>query len=217
MKITLTKPTADVWDHHLLIDLEKSCTCLSSAIVGGGFSGVRYIVNRSVPKGWNCQHPVSDMESYLEALGHEPQNCIGLLTGVSVTGTQRVKQSKDDWSVEAFVTAGTSNAAAAGGRFALEAVGAGTINIIILISGQLSSAALVNAVQTATEAKSAALAKSNITTRFGEIATGTTTDTITVVNLKDEPTSAYAGLATIPGYLIAQTVYKAISNALEET
>ena len=217
MNVSVTRPTSENWNHHLLIDLEKTCTCLSSAVIGGGFSQVSYIINRSVPKGWDCHDPVVDMERYLTNLGLKPSNCIGLLTGVSVLETQRVKQAQEGWYVETFVTAGTSNAAAAGGQFPLGAFAAGTINIIVLIGGKLSSAALVNAVQTATEAKTAALNKSKLKTRFGEYATGTTTDAVTVANLADEPMSPYAGLATIPGYLIAQTVYRAVETALEET
>lgn len=217
IKVTVTQPTPETWDHHLLIDLGKARNCLSSAIIGGGFSKSRYIINRSVPKGRDCHDPVADMERYLKELGLESHDCIGLLTGVSVLETQRFKQSQDSWCAEAFVTAGVSNSAAAGGRFALETSPVGTINIIVLVGGQLKPAALVNAVQSATEAKTAALANLKIKTHFGEPATGTTTDTVTVVNLADEPLNAYAGLATAPGYLIAQTVYRALMSALGET
>lgn len=216
MKVSVTRPTPDDWNHHLVVDLKKACTCLSSAIIGGGFSRSSYIVNRSVPKGWECHDPVADMERYLKDLGLEPQTCVGLLTGVSVLETQRIKQTQADWCTEAFVTAGTSNAAAAGGKFPLAEVSAGTINTIVLVEGCLSPAAMVNAVQTATEAKTAALQRSRVKTRFGEVATGTTTDTVTIVSLASEPQTNYAGLATVPGYLIAQTVYRATEKALEE-
>lgn len=84
----------------------------------------------------------------------------------------------------------------------------------MLLEGALEPAALVGAVQSATEAKTAALRDANVRTPFGELATGTTTDTVSVVSLAPAPRSPYAGLATAPGFLVADTAYTALARAL---
>ena len=42
--ITQSKPSQDNWEHHFLIDLDKPCKCLSSAVLGGGFTRSRYFI-----------------------------------------------------------------------------------------------------------------------------------------------------------------------------
>lgn len=214
--ITQTQATQESWEHHLLIDLGKPCTCLSSAVLGAGFSKARYIINKSVPKNWQCNDPEASMRKYAEHLGVTAESCVGLLTAVGMHELQSSELQQEDWVVKSFVTAGVGNAARAGGQNPLTDTQAGTINIIIIIFGCLSEAALVGAVQTATEAKVAALQDAGIQTRFLETATGTTTDAIVIINYLDEPKTPYAGLATTAGYLIGQTVYNATLNALKQ-
>jgi len=155
------------------------------------------------------------MAAYVAGLGLEPAETVGLITAVSMAELQEATAARAGWAVRALVTAGVSNAAAAGGRFPLE-VSAGTINVMVLVDGCLSPAALIGAVGTATEAKAAALRDAGVTTRFGEVATGTTTDTVTLVNLAEMPRAPYAGLATVPGYLIGETVYAALRGACKD-
>lgn len=211
-----TLPSAARWEHHLVVTLPRLCEAVSSAPLSGGLRRVRAVVNRSVPKGWECDDPEADTARYVAGLGLEPGTTVGLTTAVSMADLRYADGSRGGWRVHTLVTAGVGNAAAAGGRFPLE-VAAGTVNLIVLIEGSLSPAALVNAVGTATEAKTAAFRAAGVTTRFGEAATGTTTDTVTVVNLAAGPTSPYAGLATVPGFLIAETVYGALCTALGGT
>ena len=213
-----SKPSEVSWEHHLLIDLGKRCSGVSSAVLGGGQVNARYIVNRSVPKGWDCADPVGDMRGYLERLSLKPETCVGLLTAVSMKDLQVCTLSQDGWEVTCFATVGVSNAARAGGLESVPKTSIpSTINLILIIEGELSPAALVGAVQTATEAKSAALQDAYVTTTFAESATGTTTDTVTIMNHAPQPRAPYAGLATVPGYLIGKTVYQTVHTALKES
>jgi adenosylcobinamide hydrolase len=210
-----TRPEGGRWDHHLLVDLGRPCLALSNAVWGGGLQQVRYVVNRSVPKGWSCAEPAADMQAYLRALDLEPKACIGLITAVSMAELRGAVASADGWQAHTLATVGVSNAAKAGGRFPLEAAMAHTINLVVIVEGVLTPAALVGAVKTATEAKTAALFDARIKTRFGERATGTSTDTVTVISRAEQPASPYAGPATAPGYLIGKTVYEAVRTALK--
>lgn len=210
-----TLPSAERWEHHLVLTLPGPCTAVSSAPLNGGLNIIRAVVNRSVSKNWTCDDPEADTTRYVARLGLEPDMTVGLITAVSMADLQYRVAARGEWRVHTLVTAGTGNAAAAGGRFPLDETAAGTVNLIVLVEGFLSPAALVNAALTATEAKTAAFRAAGVQTRFGEPATGTTTDTVTVVNLAEHPTSLYAGLATAPGFLIAETVYNALLTALK--
>ena len=54
------------------------------------------------------------MEGYLEHLGLVSENCVGLLTAVSMENLQVCALRQDDWDVTCFATVGVSNAARAG-------------------------------------------------------------------------------------------------------
>lgn len=217
MRLSRTRPTREAWAHHLILALPRPCTALSSAPWGGGFGEPRAIINRSVADDWSCPDPAAEMRGYLERLGLPPAETLGLLTAVGMAELRVAQETRAGWRVHTLLTAGVGNAAAAGGRWPLTpAAHAGTINLIVLVEGALSPSALVGAVASATEAKVAALRRAGVRTRFGEAATGTTTDTVTVVNLSEYPRSPFAGLATAPGYLIAETVYEALSAHLLE-
>ncbi len=215
VKLERTLPSAGSWEHHLVLRLPKPCAAVSSAPLNGGLNTVRAVVNRSVSRGWTCDDPEADTAQYVAGLGLEPETTVGLITAVSMADLQYQEAARSGWRVHTLVTAGTGNAAAAGGRFPLDETAAGTVNLIVLAEGSLSPAALVNAALTATEAKTAAFRAAGVQTRFGESATGTTTDTVTVVNLAEHPTSPYAGLATVPGFLVADIVYNALLTALK--
>ena len=225
MKLSRTLPTAERWAHHLVVELPRPCETVSSAPLNGGFGRHRFVLNRSVDKNWRCADPRSDVQRYAEHLGLPAAETVGLITAVSMAELRYAGAARDGWHVHTLATVGVGNAAAAGGKFPLDApkvdepqTHAGTINLIVLLEGYLSSSALIGAVQSATEAKVAVLRAAGVTTRFGEAATGTTTDTVTLVNLVPEGSqtrsSLYAGLATVPGFLVAQTVHHALSAAL---
>lgn len=217
VRLSRTLPRPEVWAHHLTLALPGPCTALSSAPWGGGFSTPRVIVNRSVAHDWSCPDPAAEMTGYLERLGLPPAETLGLLTAVGMAELRVAQGVRAGWRVHTLLTAGVGNAAAAGGRWPLAtSTHAGTINLIVLVEGALSPSALVGAVGSATEAKVAALHHVGVKTRFGEAATGTTTDTVTIVNLTEYPRSPFAGLATTPGHLIAETVHEALSAHLLE-
>ena len=218
-----TLPTPERWDHHLVLTLPEPCEVVSSAPLNGGFGRYRAVVNRSVPQDWQGDKgdidgvgndPETAMKRYVTRLGLPAETTVGLITAVSMADLRYAVAERSGWRVHTLLTAGVGNAAAAGGQFSLDGLSAGTVNVIVLLEGHLSPSALIGAVQSATEAKTAALRDLGVTTQFGEPATGTTTDIVTVVNLSTKPTSPYAGLATPPGFLVAETVYTALSAAL---
>ncbi len=92
----------------------------------------------------------------------------------------------------------------------------GTINTLLFVSHELTPAAMVNAVMTATEAKTAALQELDVNSRYSNgLATGTGTDQIGVAALLEKGTPlTSAGKHTVLGELIGKTVCNAVKATL---
>ena len=115
-------------------------------------------------------------------------------------------------SVAALITLGLTNPMAAGVS-APTLLTVGTINLILLIDGCLTRAALVNAVITTTEAKTLALIEGGTRTREGSPATGTSTAAIVIACTGRGEPLCYAGTATEVGWLIG----RAVRGVVQET
>jgi len=190
---------------------------IGSPVLGGDLRLAGHIINHSVDKGYNGSDPEGDLRQVALRLGLG-DNVLGLMTAVSVSHTVLKQERQNNITVAALCTAGTGNPGAAGMPTGQEQGGyrPGTINIILLIDGNLTGAAMVNAVMTATEAKARALFKAEIRLADGEPATGTTSDAIVVACTGRGKSLRYAGTATHLGYLIGKTVYQSVSLGVEK-
>jgi iron complex transport system ATP-binding protein len=187
-------------------------TTLSSSFFGGGFRRVRHILNANVAEDYCSDDPAADLRAIAARCGVNAP-FIGLLTAVPLRKARLAFSEAGDLRVAALVTAGVGNATSAGLSLPYEAK-PGTINIILLLDAKLTRAAMVNAIITATEAKTAVLNEMAIRTADGGLATGTSTDTVTVAMTGLGPAQPYAGPATVLGWLIAQTVRQAVRESL---
>ena len=211
---------------YLQIRSENPLRTLNSSPWGGGFGQHRVLMNRQVDKMYNEVDPLVEMEAFIAREGLDPQETAGMLTAAKVkdVGFKELAwppeedeyraqpvdalTSEESLRVAAWVTVGLGNKARAGALTPATSLYPGTINTIVVIEGNLTDAAMVNAVITATEAKAAALQALN-TTIDGQIATGTTTDAVLIAVTGRGTTYRYAGTATTLGYLIGRTVYEA--------
>lgn len=93
----------------------------------------------------------------------------------------------------------------------------GTINIMLLINQELTEGAMVRAVITATEAKTAALQELIVGSRYSEgLATGTGTDQIGIAScLNSETVLNGTGKHSVMGELIGKTVREAVFETLK--
>ena len=195
--------------------------CASSAFYNGGLRRATAILNRKVPLDYLCDEPVREMRAYLEEQRYDADGTIGLLTAAKLTHAS-VQETTGDWfRLVVCATAGTRNAAKAGvARAAYPAYRPpGTINTVVLIDGRMTEAAMLNALMTATEAKSAALRDADIRDEYDAAlqATGTTTDAVAVAVTQraDHPVEhAYAGCASEIGNALGRLVYAAVAEAV---
>ncbi|MHA7963162.1 adenosylcobinamide amidohydrolase [Paenibacillus sp. CAU 1782] len=191
---------------------------LSSAILPGGFSRAKTMVNWHVPINYNCDNPRLDLISRCALWGLNAEETIAFITAANLKQASIQEVEGDCFNLLVCTTAGTRNAARAGvSRQTYSAYSPGTINTMLAIQGAMTESAMVNAVITATEAKSAALQDLRILehgTSYG--ATGTTTDAIAIgvsQQALDGAVHAYAGAATTIGCAIGEAVYQTVLEA----
>ena len=155
-----------------------------------------------------------------------------LLTHADIRNTSIVKKSFEKISVTAITTAGTKvNAVRAGDPASYyeenhiyydlkenklkKDMDVGTINIILIFNCYLNENSLLNALMTATEAKSAILQQQQIPSQYSSgIATGTGTDGIILISDKESDNIVEnAGKHSKLGELIGLAVMESIAEA----
>jgi adenosylcobinamide amidohydrolase len=176
---------------------------VASAPHGGGLGTRRWIVNAQVPVSYGRRDPDHHLGKLGVSLGL-PGRGVGMLTAADV----RAVSSAVDSGVEAAVTVGLGHPTRAAAPDAPRPVSlVGTINAVVWVPERLSDAALVNAVATATEAKSQALWDKGLD------ATGTATDAVCIACPDDGPMHAFGGPRSVWGARVARALHSAVLEA----
>jgi adenosylcobinamide hydrolase len=192
----------------LLWQFAEPRLCISSGPLGGGIGARDWVVNATVPLDYARTDPDRHLTAIGTALKLVGTGC-GLLTAVDVTRHHFAV----DGGVHATATVGLSSpawAAAPDHHFRRElpsgvrTTRVGTINVVVAVPVQLSTAALVNAVATATEAKVQALYQSGLR------ATGTASDAIVVHCPTDGTAETFGGPRSAFGARIARAVHASV-------
>ena len=182
--------------------LAEPMLAVASAPVGGGIGVREWIVNAQVP----LDYERTDLEAHLAAIASE-LGCsgpgVGFLTAAPV---DRVTTARDE-GVVAYATVGLRHPTwAADAEHATSSQpGVGTINVVVGVPRRLVDAALVNAVITATEAKTQALLDARVP------GTGTASDAVCVVCPAGGGSEAFAGPRSPVGASLARAVHSAVA------
>ena len=215
--------TVTAGERAVRISSERPLRVLGSAVVGGGYGVAREILNVHVDDQYDGERPDEDLAAVAAELGvREP--FVGLMTAAYTQFARCAVERLGDLAVAAVVSVGLSNTSSAGVTPPIgagpadgaAAPGPGTINIVLLVDGALTPAAMVNAVITATEAKTMTLAAWDVKTPEGDAASGTSTDTVVVACTGRGEELGYAGPATPVGWLAARAVRAAMTRICEE-
>lgn len=181
---------------------------LSSATLGGGLGVRGWVLNATVHRGYDRQDPAA----HLAALARQARldgHGVGLMTAVDVGSIV----TGDDGGVTAWASVGVDEptwAAAPAPSWHATVPTIGTINIVVDVPVRLSAAAMVNAVATATEAKSQAMAE------VGLAGTGTPTDAVCVLCPTDGDAEPYGGPRSVWGSRLARAVHAAVRDGLAQ-
>ena len=187
---------------------------LSSAVLGGGFTAARDIVNVHVDKDYDGDRPEDELAAFATRCG-AAAGAVGLMTAAETQFAVLEVAECDGLTVAAVVSVGLSNVASAGVTPPAPPP-PGTINAIVLVDGLLAAAAMVNAVITVTEAKALTLVAWDVRTPEGDLAAGTSTDSVVIACTGTGDELQYAGTATTVGWLMARTVRDAVDRICRE-
>lgn len=211
------RPALSGSGERLVVDLGSPYRCVSSAVLGGGLGWVRTWLDLQVERPYTRTDPGVHL---LEESADLPRPVVGMLTAARVTRFQRAAAG----GALSVATVGVGHALAAAGTRprAVPAAStvdgprampaAGTINLLVVVGEPLTDAGLVNALQTAVEAKAQALAAAGVRAANADgHATGTATDSICVAC----PPGArvpFAGPVTRVGAELALAVLEAVRS-----
>lgn len=185
--------------------LDPHRLCIASAPLGGGIGERSWILNAQVRSGYDRDDPDAYLTELASTLGLAGPG-VGLMTAVDVTTVSVAEDS----GVVVWATVGVEvpALAAAPDQVVWRVPSVGTINIVVSVPARFSEAALVNAVATATEAKSQAMFD------HGMVGTGTPTDAVCITCPTDGPAEAYGGPRSRLGAPLARAVHTAVAAGL---
>lgn len=182
---------------------------VSSGLLGGGIGTAGWVLNAQVPGDYSRMDPLAHLRELAARFGLDGPG-VGLLTAAEV----RAFRQGLDGGVSATATVGLrvpTWAASPEGRpdpvlapAVPEQFRPGTINIVVSVPVALDDAALVNAVMTATEAKTQALLEA------GYDCSGTASDAVCVAADPRGAPEPFAGPRSVWGARIARAVHTAV-------
>jgi adenosylcobinamide amidohydrolase len=202
------RPALSGAGERLVVEFEGPYRCVSSAVLGGGLGWVRSWLDLGVVRPYRRTDPDVHL---LEESADLPAPVVGMLTAARVARFQRAVVG-GAWSV---TTVGVGHALCAAGSRPRAVPAVGTINLLVVVDEPLTDAGLVNALQTALEAKAQALAQARVTAANAQgYATGTATDSVCVA-CPPGARSRFAGPVTRVGAELALAVLESVRSGAE--
>lgn len=210
VRADVVDPRSDDTRHAVVWSFTDPVAAISSAPVGGGSAAIDWVLNIGVTDGYRR----TDLDAHAREVAAKAGltgTGAALLTAADV---QRIVRAEDggvvvDATVGVTKPTWAADADGAHGRRDGDSWIPGTINIVVQCPVALSSAAAVNAVMTATEAKTQALVEAGVP------GTGTASDAVLVCWPPTLPTEDFGGPRSVWGARIARAVHAAMVQGLE--
>lgn len=204
-------------NRHIHIAFDRPLKTLSNGVWGEGFRWASHFCNFYVSKDYDCIDPVEDTRNWLAQFGIPEEQALGMMTAVKMDDMIWLLHKDESYTYMIMVTAGVGNAVdVAADTEPQQLQRMGTINTQLFIDGHLTDGAFVNAIMTATEGKTKALA--DLMVRDGQtlsIATGTSTDSLCIASTQRGEPTPYAGSGTLLGKSLGRLVYQATTQAIQ--
>lgn len=190
---------------------------LSSAVHNAGLGWYENFINRTVSPYYEIENVKEEFFHYLFQNGFPPTNTVGMMTAVDTKRAVIKGYDATFGTVLVIVTAGIGNAIDVSRTIERESLHqVGTINIWVIINGKLSDEAFVQAMMTATEAKTKALQHEKVYDSISQtIATGTPTDSLLIAATQQGELMQYGGPITDVGKVIGRGVFEATVEAIQ--
>jgi adenosylcobinamide hydrolase len=199
----------------LIIKFQHPLRVLSSTVLNGGLRRANSILIQHVSRGFTSEDPQADLLKAVARSHLDANMTVGFMTAANPEHFGHSTCESRNIRVTVIATAGASNSAKAGERIKRSKNKGGTVNIIVLTNAKMTDACLVNALQTATEAKTVVFRELDVrSANSGDGATGTSTDALMIGTSDEGPICYYAGTATELGRSIATAVGEAVRAAI---
>ncbi|MFW6111213.1 MAG: adenosylcobinamide amidohydrolase, partial [Thermoproteota archaeon] len=129
----------------IVIQSEFPLTVLSSALLNGGLQKTRTIIHQQIPVDQEIPDPEDFLKSTITNLNLHPENVVGLMTVTDTLNLKAATTKNGRSTVHVLVTGGLSNPVATNGGPKDNLKEPDTLNIILIIDGNLTESCLVNA------------------------------------------------------------------------
>ncbi|GAA3907811.1 hypothetical protein GCM10022228_17730 [Halomonas cibimaris] len=190
---------------------------LSSALIGGGLGSARDFCNFYVDRDYAGHAPADDLARWLGERDIEAGSAVAMMTAVKLkyAAMHSAPLGNRENAVLTLATAGSGNAVDITAEGTDPRLVAGTVNVFVFVDAHLTPGALVNACLSVTEAKVAAMRDANVIDAHSQtLATGTSTDCVSIAATQRGAATPYAGSGTELGRAIGRTVYLAVGESL---
>lgn len=208
-----------ITEEFVLLQTEHPLKTVSSAVVNAGSGWYRTFVNRKVPHTYEHENSTSEMLDYLQAHGFSATDSVGMMTAIPPEKVVIADYKGDFGQLTIAVTASVGNAIDVTKSYENNRQAPiGTINTWVIVNGIMSDEAFIQAMITATEAKTKALQHLQVLDPFsGTLATGTPTDSLLVASTQVGKHLQYAGPVTEIGKLIGRGIFECTTQAILKT
>ena len=204
-------------DDGVFLQAPRPLKTISSAVYNAGIGWYKTFINRMVNPQYEYNDVEQEVEQFLAQEQLEKTESVVMLTAIDPSNAIVNTYTQDELSILIVVTAGVGNAIdVSKANLRNEKPYAGTINTWVIINEEITNEAFVQAMITATEAKSKALQEEQILDTVSEtIATGTGTDSLLIAATQTGQSYPYAGPLTALGQLIGYGVCDATRKAIQ--
>lgn len=203
-------------EQYVTLHAASPLKTVSSAVLNPGSGWFRNFMNRHVDGTYQYENPRHEMVQYLEEHGYPETDTVAMMTAVTTENAVIEEYEGSFGSLFIVVTAGIGHAVDVSEAYRHdEKPVVGTINTWVIINGKLSEEAFIQAMITATEAKTKALVAEGVKDSVtGTLATGTSTDSLLVAATQAGADLPFAGPATELGKLIGRGVFECTVKAI---
>ncbi|MCH7320532.1 adenosylcobinamide amidohydrolase [Solibacillus sp. MA9] len=203
---------------YIQLKVSSPLKVISSAVLNAGIGWYDTFLNRTVAPNYDIYHVKDETVNFLVANHFAPTSTVVMLTAVETKCVEIQSFTQRELEIIIMVTAGVGNSVDVTKTYLREEKPhAGTINTWVFINGKLTDEAFIQAMITATEAKTKALADQQIKDSVtGTIATSTATDSLLIAATQHGQEIQYAGPITEVGKLIGRGVFETTVAAIKK-
>lgn len=191
---------------------------VSSAVHNAGMGWYECFLNRAVSPHYEINQVDDETIAFLQQHQFSPTNTVVMLTAVETSCVEIRTFSSGDCEIVVMVTAGVGNGLDVTKAYLRDdPFHIGTVNTWVFVNGKLSDEAFIQAMITATEAKTKAFADQQVIDQQTKtIATGTATDSLLIAATQQGEEMPYAGPITAIGKLIGRGVFESTVAAIKK-